>query len=70
MAYIMHRKAGGIAKRSLGADTPENRRIVYRWASEVPPEQRPFPIHKDGRTIFSWESDIARRDVLADDEAA
>jgi hypothetical protein len=59
MPNIMHRGAGAIAQRVLGEDSPETRRIVYRWASEVAPEQRPFAIHKDGRTIFSWESDIA-----------
>jgi hypothetical protein len=55
----MHRGAGKIAKRSLGADNRENRRVIYRWASEVRSDQRPFPIRKDGRTIYAWESDIA-----------
>jgi len=58
MTDIMHRGAGKIAKRVLGEDTPENRRVVYRWGSEIAPKQRPFPIHKDGRALFAWESQI------------
>jgi hypothetical protein len=66
MPDIMHRGAGKIAERVLGEDTAQTRRIVFRWASEIPPEQRPFPIHKDGRTIFAWEHDITGRGFPAD----
>ena len=59
MANFMHRGAGAIAKRVLGENSQKNQRVVYRWASEVPPGVRPFTIHKDGRTIFAWEADIA-----------
>jgi hypothetical protein len=55
----MHRGAGALAARALGADNRENRRVIYRWASEVRSDQRPFPIRKDGRTIYAWENDIA-----------
>jgi len=55
----MHRTAGGIALRVLGENTPRTRRTVSRWASEIPPEDRPFPIYKDGRTIYAFEADIA-----------
>ena len=70
MTDIMHRGAGKIAQRVLGEDTPETRRIVYRWGSEIPPERRPFPIHKDGRSLYCWERDIAGRRLPANDEAA
>jgi hypothetical protein len=56
---VMYRGAGAIARRVLGADTPRYRRVVFHWASEVPVADRPFPIFKDGRTICSWEHDIA-----------
>jgi len=56
---IMHRGAKAIARRALGSDSAEAVRIVTRWSSEIPPERRPFPIHKDGRVIYCWESDIA-----------
>lgn len=56
---ILHYGAAGIAKRALGRDTEKERKIVYRWASEIRPSERPFPIHKIGRTIAAWESDIA-----------
>jgi len=59
---IMHRGAAGIAERVLGADTPENRRIIYRWASEIPADQRPFVIRKSGRVIYAWERDITGAD--------
>jgi hypothetical protein len=62
----MHRHAGGIALRVLGEDNPKNRRVVFYWASEIPPEQRPFPIHKDGRTIFAWEHDIPKQRFSAE----
>jgi hypothetical protein len=60
--HRMHRGAGQIAERVLGEDTPENRRVVYRWASETPPEQRPFPIRKDKRVIYVWEHDVPASD--------
>jgi hypothetical protein len=56
---IMHRGAKGIARRVLGSDSPGAVRIVNRWSSEMPPEKRPFPIHRDGRVIYTWESEIA-----------
>jgi hypothetical protein len=62
----MHRTAGKIAERVLGEDNAQTRRVIYRWASETPPGQQPFPIHKDGRTIFCWEHDIPRQGIPAD----
>jgi hypothetical protein len=61
MTNIMHRGAGAIALRVLGKNTEQTRRIVFRWASEVPPGQRPFPIHKDRRVIYVWEHELPRR---------
>jgi hypothetical protein len=58
-ANIIHRTAAKIAERALGEDTKENRAIVYRWASQTPPEERVFPIYKDGRTIYAKEAEIA-----------
>jgi hypothetical protein len=62
----MVRNAGPIALYVLGEDTPQTRRVVFRWASEIPPEQRPFPIYKDGRAIFAWTDEIARRSLPAE----
>ena len=56
---IMHRGARRIALRVFGMDDEWALRAVYRWGSEIPPDQRPFAIYKDGRTIYAWESDIA-----------
>ena len=60
MIAQIHRKAGKIALRALGEDTPANRRIVYRWAAEGSEAKRPFPIYKDGQSIYAREADIAR----------
>ena len=55
---LIYRGAGEIALRVLGEDTPRTRRIVFRWASEIPVEQRPFPIRKEGRLITMREADL------------
>jgi hypothetical protein len=63
MRKVMHRRAGGIAKRFLeGGDTPENRRLVEKWA-QGPAEKSPIEILRDGRTLYVWEE-------VADGEAA
>jgi hypothetical protein len=66
IVHRMHRGAGQIAKRVFGEDSVEARRVVYRWASETPPEQPPFPIHKDGRMIFCWEHDVPKQSFPAE----
>ena len=55
MSPTMHRGAGKIAARVLGEDTEANREVVYKWSSQ---KDGPFPIHKDGKTIFAWEHEI------------
>jgi hypothetical protein len=57
---FLHYGAGPLAKRCLGADTPENRRIIYRWQNELDPEQRPSFLQKIGRHLAAWESAIRR----------
>jgi hypothetical protein len=55
---IMHRTAGGIAKRVLGEDNQKNRRLITHWICDLPPERRPIKLFKDGRTIYCWEHDL------------
>jgi hypothetical protein len=59
MADVMYRGAGQIAERVLGANNEQNRRVIYRWASELPADQVPVKLRKSGRTLFCWESDIS-----------
>jgi hypothetical protein len=56
MSNIMLRGAGRIAAAVFGEDTDATRRIIYRWSSET---SGPFMIHRDGRVIYCWESDLA-----------
>jgi len=36
----LHYGARKVAKRTLGSDSDEHVRIVYRWMTELPEEQR------------------------------
>jgi hypothetical protein len=54
----LHYGARKVAKRTLGSDSVEHVRIVYRWMNELPEDQRPAFLIKIGRHIAAWESAI------------
>ena len=47
----LHYGAGKLALRLFGADTAENRAIIYRWQNELPLAQRPPFLIKVGRHL-------------------
>jgi hypothetical protein len=52
--------AGQLALRIFGADTPENRAIIFRWQNSTNPALKPPFLIKIGRHICAWESQIRR----------
>jgi hypothetical protein len=56
----LHYGAGQIALRIFGADTPENRAIIFRWQNSPNPALKPPFLIKVGRHIAAWESAIRR----------
>ena len=54
----LHLGAGKVAERVLGADTPENRAIIFRWQAN--PASKPPWLIKVGRHLAAWESQIRR----------
>ena len=56
----LHYGAGQLALRIFGADTPENRAIIFRWQNSPNPALKPAFLTKIGRHICAWESQIRR----------
>jgi hypothetical protein len=56
----LHLGSGQLAVRIFGADTPENRAIIFRWQNSPNPTLKPAFLIKVGRHIAAWESAIRR----------
>jgi hypothetical protein len=56
----LHYGARQVATRTLGSDSGEHVRIVYRWMTEVAVDQRPPFLIKIGRHVCAWESAIRK----------
>jgi len=54
----LHLGSGQLALRIFGADTPENRAIIFRWMNSFNPALKPPFLIKVGRHIGAWESRI------------